>query len=105
MKKNKRFDFREDYTDEKLNGMHTQQLIHLINGIRAKRSMHFNYAGPRCCSECNEYIGEDWATEIKPRLVELDNYLNRIKCVLLTRERIPSKTEARKIRQEKAKAN
>jgi hypothetical protein len=103
MSKNKKVNFREDYTDDQLNSMYTKQLIHLRNGIRGKRSTHANYAGHRCCEICHEYIGDDWATEIQPRLDELDLYLTRIKKVLSTREHIPGKVEAKAIRQAKAK--
>jgi hypothetical protein len=93
----------EDLSDEKLQALHTKQLINLKNGMKALHTQHAMYTGHRCCEICNEYVGPDWDAEVKPRLDELKAYMTRIKAVLATREHIPNKQEAKAIRKEKAK--
>jgi hypothetical protein len=93
------------YSKCELEEFTTRKLLMELNHVRVYRSSFTNYAGPRCCEVCHEYVGSNWDVEIQPTLDEYDAYINIIKHVLSTREHIPNKQEAKAIRQEKAKDN
>jgi hypothetical protein len=73
--------------DVRLNKLATNRLLALLNSVRAKESNVFHHAGPRCCEECNEYIGDDWEG-VKAQAAPYTHYINRIKAVLATREHV-----------------
>ncbi len=66
-------------TDEQLKEMKTAALYHLFRAVRAKESRIYNYAGPRCCEICHEYIGNDWQREVVDVAKPYTEYKGRIK--------------------------
>lgn len=77
-------------TDAQLNKLITNRLLSLLHKIRAIESAIGHYDGPRCCEICHEYIGNDWENDVGIHLQPLNEYIERIKKVLATREHVPS---------------
>tara|TARA_R110002167_G_scaffold98020_3_gene258277 strand:- start:14595 stop:14906 length:312 start_codon:yes stop_codon:yes gene_type:complete len=95
------------YTEEELEGKHTKQVMSILNDVRAYRGQteqSHNYASARVeeLIESLEY-SKNILTSVKNDMEEYDAYLVTIKKVLSTREHIPNKKEAKKIRQDAAK--
>ena len=77
--------------DAQLEKLPTKRLLGVLKSARAVRSCVYHYAGDRCCEICHEYMGSDeqWDKEVKPLLIPLDVYVDKIKSILNTRENIP----------------
>ena len=84
----------DEYSKEEIEKWNTRELITHFGNIRAYRQ--------NCLSIVDER--EDQLKEAILTLSLLENYMDRMKDVLSTREHIPNKQEAKVIRQEKAKA-
>lgn len=74
-----------------LKKLHTKQVLKLYRQLKAERSEFINY------SNCED------DEEDKAYLAQLTEQVQFVKKELNTREHIPTKAEAKKIRQEKAK--
>lgn len=82
--------FRQDMVDhtvEVLNTFNTKHLLSILKRVQMEIPTH-DYYSPN---------GDEY-------LESLDDYHKRLKSVLATREHVPNKLEAKKIRQERAKA-
>lgn len=77
----------KDYTQERLETLHTKQLLKLLETTRAQHNRL-----------TDRYI------ELGQTLSLIEDKIHEIKLILGTREHIPNKQEAKAIRQEKAKA-
>ena len=66
-------------TDAQLQEMTTPRLYRLFQTVRALESQIYNYAGPRCCEFCHEYIGDDWQHDVVEAAKPYSEYKSRIK--------------------------
>jgi hypothetical protein len=75
---------------EQLEKRNTRNLLHILKTVNAQISCIENYAGPRCCEVCHEFLGEeeDWQRDVVgPRAPYLE-YKKLLKEILATREHV-----------------
>lgn len=75
-------------TDEQLQKLATNRLLAVFQMVRATISCIYTHYGHRCCEICNEYIGDNWEEDVHQHAVPLEEYQNRIKAILNTREHV-----------------
>lgn len=73
---------------EVLNKMPTRRLLGHLKSVTAIISCIFNYAGPRCCEVCHDYVGFEWENDVKIPVRKFVDYKTVVKSVLVTREHI-----------------
>lgn len=73
---------------ELLNKMPTRRLLGHLRSVTAVISGIFNYAGPRCCEICHDYIGSDIENDVNIPVRKYVDYKTVVKSVLATREHI-----------------
>lgn len=90
-------------SDQELKKKETKHLIRILRSVTAVISSIYFYAGPRCCEICHEFLGdkEEWEEYVVIPSKPLEEYRNRIKEILSTREHIDRKVKGRKQRKSK----
>lgn len=73
---------------DQLKKMPTHRLLGHLKSVNAVISSIHNYAGPRCCEICHDYIGDDWENDVKIPVRKYVDYKTVVKSVLATRENI-----------------
>jgi len=73
---------------EALNKMPTHRLLKHLKSVTAVISSIYNYAGPRCCEVCHDYIGSDIENDVKIPSRKYVDYKTVVKSVLAKREHI-----------------
>lgn len=71
-----------------LNKMPTRRLLKHLKSVTAVISSIHNYAGPRCCEVCHDYVGFDWENDVKIPVRKFVDYKTVVKSVLATREHL-----------------
>lgn len=79
-----------------LHKMCTKRLINILRMTTAVISHINKYYGPRCCSHCLEYIGEDWENDVARHSAPYVDYKKEIKDILATREDLDKKPKRKR---------
>lgn len=95
------------YTEEELEGKHTKQVMSILNDVRAYRQFTNDGAvlNAKVVESLEDTLAQHKVAAVQDQILleKYDAYLVTIKKVLSTREHVPNKKEAKKIRQEAAK--